>query len=495
MRNLLTDPLWKPEDLGKPIPDSPYAVSVCLPCWADNVGYEEGEPRVVDRMQSGYPRFFFHPLCRELFAECRWRFARPGEAVLAFPSPGCAELFQQFLQHQTGVSSRREALNWRNVHAVLFPETVASAAKLGWQHLGLGVTSREAEACVQQCDIADASAAKQTLRNSLAELSGAAADDVYLFPCGMNALYCAHRVLQRVFPGRRSVQFGFPYVDTLKILEKVGPGVHFLPRGDDDDLQRLRDLVGSEPVAGLYTEFPSNPLLVSPPLDALRELSQRGRFPLIVDDTISGFYNVDVLPAADVLTSSLTKFFSGSGDVTGGSAILNRDGPFYAELKDAFEHTYDDTLFPDDVRVLEGNSRDYAKRMPRINESCAAVVECLREHPAVETVCSPQLASTACYERYRKPQGGYSGLFSIVLKEPEKTTIPFFDRLRISKGPNLGTNFSLCCPFTILAHYNELDFAESCGVSRWLIRVSVGLEAADDLIDRFRIALHEVNRL
>ena len=50
-------------------------------------------------------------------------------------------------------------------------------------------------------------------------------------------------------------------------------------------------------------------------------------------------------------------------------------------------------------------------------------------------------------------------------------------------------NYTLACPFTILAHYNELDFAESCGVSRWLIRVSVGLEPADELIDRFREAL------
>ena len=49
MRNLDTDPLWKPEDLGKPIPDDPHAVSVCLPTWDSVIRYEEGDPEVLAR--------------------------------------------------------------------------------------------------------------------------------------------------------------------------------------------------------------------------------------------------------------------------------------------------------------------------------------------------------------------------------------------------------------------------------------------------------------
>ena len=60
---------------------------------------------------------------------------------------------------------------------------------------------------------------------------------------------------------------------------------------------------------------------------------------------------------------------------------------------------------------------------------------------------------------------------------------------RVTKGPSLGTNYTLACPYTLLAHYPELDWAESCGVSRWLVRVSVGLEQAADLIERFDQAL------
>ena len=67
MSDMLTDPLWKAEHLGRSIPDSPHAVSACLPTWLDCVGYEEQEPRVVSKLTTGYPRFVYNRLCRELF--------------------------------------------------------------------------------------------------------------------------------------------------------------------------------------------------------------------------------------------------------------------------------------------------------------------------------------------------------------------------------------------------------------------------------------------
>ena len=64
-----------------------------------------------------------------------------------------------------------------------------------------------------------------------------------------------------------------------------------------------------------------------------------------------------------------------------------------------------------------------------------------------------------------------------------------YDALPLAKGPSLGTNFTLVCPYTLLAHYEELDWAESCGVPRHLIRVSAGLEPLGDLVARFERAL------
>jgi cystathionine gamma-synthase len=101
----------------------------------------------------------------------------------------------------------------------------------------------------------------------------------------------------------------------------------------------------------------------------------------------------------------------------------------------------------------------------------------------------PKFQTPGEYRAFRKPAGGYGGLLSLVLKDAPAATPRFFDALRVSKGPNLGTNYTLACPYTILAHYGELEFAESCGVSRHLVRVSVGLEDPDDLRRRFTEAL------
>ena len=66
----------------------------------------------------------------------------------------------------------------------------------------------------------------------------------------------------------------------------------------------------------------------------------------------------------------------------------------------------------------------------------------------------------------------------------------FYNSLKVCKGPSLGTIFTLVCPYVLLAHYKELDWAKKCGIPDYLIRVSVGLEQSDDLWDRFQKALN-----
>lgn len=117
----------------------------------------------------------------------------------------------------------------------------------------------------------------------------------------------------------RLTTFSFPYVDTLKILEKFGPGCVFYGRGDSahlDDLEAL--LQGGEKVLSLFCEFPGNPLLKSPDLARIRSLADKYGFIVVVDETIGNFLNVNVLPFADVVVSSLTKVFSGDSNVMGG---------------------------------------------------------------------------------------------------------------------------------------------------------------------------------
>ena len=488
MRDLLTNPLWQPADLGEPIPDSPHAVSVCLPTWADAVGYEQKSPRVIDALQAGYPRFVYHPLCQQLFTVCAGQFAGEGQQCLAFPSSASAERFARFMG-EGGATSACHGLGCNDVIVACFDAAHAARARSYWQHTGEGISSRLAEACLNGRPAPSGNDAKQALRRRIADLAGADPQHVYLFPTGMAALFTVLRTLGHLYPDRRCAQFGFPYVDTLKILEKFGGGAAFFPQGTEADLDILAATVSVEPLAGIFTEVPSNPLLTTPKLMRLAALARFQDIPLIVDDTIATWINTDVLHLADVTCASLTKAFSGAGDVAGGVAVLNTTSPRSQVLADALATLYEDTLCGLDAQVLEANSRDYHERIHRMNRSAAALADHLRWHPKVKRVHYPSLVTRDAFDAIRRFEGGFGPLLSIDLHEPATNAPAFYDRLRVCKGPNLGTNFTLACPYTILAHFHELDWAESCGVSRYLIRISVGLEDPAELIARFDEAL------
>ena len=115
----------------------------------------------------------------------------------------------------------------------------------------------------------------------------------------------------------------FPYIDTLKVLEKWGPGCLFYGHGsstDLDDLEHRCEL--GERFLALFCELPSNPLLKSPDLVRIRSLANRYDFAVVVDETVGNFMNVHVLPFADIVVSSLTKIFSGDSNVMGGRSVF-----------------------------------------------------------------------------------------------------------------------------------------------------------------------------
>ena len=151
-------------------------------------------------------------------------------------------------------------------------------------------------------------------------------DDVYLYPTGMGAIWSAHHMARMTRPDAKSICFGFPYADTLKILEKWGPGCHFFGHGLDADIDILEKTLEEErranpaspPALALFTEFPSNPLLRSADLPRLRALADKYDFLVVVDETVGNSVNVEVLKWADVVVSSLSKIFSGDANVMGG---------------------------------------------------------------------------------------------------------------------------------------------------------------------------------
>lgn len=492
--DLCTAPLWQAKDLGAALPDSPHAVSVCLPLWEHVVGYEENDPAVRNAMRTGYPRFVYPPQVAALQAAFATANGIDPIACLPFPALRCAQGCVEFLGAEAEGEAHVVAYPadaGAPVYFAVFPGTLAPLAKSYWQHYGETVSSRRAEAALAgQAAPAESGAAKQILRERIATLSGSRADDVYLYPSGMGALHAALCAVKARTPNAKTVQLGFPYVDVLKVQTVRGPGAHFMPAGDAADVARIAALLAAgEPLAGAVCEFPGNPLLRGADLPGLAAVLRSHGVPLIVDDTPGTFFNVDALAFADIVISSLTKAFSGAGDVLAGSVVLNPDSPLFDSLKPLLDAAYEDTLWGADAIALELNSRDFPERMAQVNATTEQLCAALRQHPAVEHLYYPQYEIPELYARVKKPAGGYGGLFSLVLKDGARTAPGFYDRLEVSKGPSLGNNFTMACPYTLLAHYEELGWAESLGVAPHLVRVSVGLEPVDDLMARFLAAL------
>ncbi|KAJ8519115.1 hypothetical protein ONZ45_g3934 [Pleurotus djamor] len=283
------------------------------------------------------------------------------------------------LAHLRLLSSNNAFLD---LFAVIFPVNAFVVAKQFWQHTGLGITTRYAALCFEMLatatgplqamtngdsdlkitdnacenvpvsgdmlprkqiccqfdlniDNAAGATAKRVVTQRIAALynqsdavhSGISESDVFLFPTGMAGIWETHQLVMSTISHTKSICFGFLYTDTLKVLQKWGPGCYHLGHGitpSIDELETLLENISSSrtndspPVAALFTEFPSNPLLQSFDLVELRRLADKHNFPIVVDDTIATAVNADILPYVDIIVTSLSKFFSGYADVMGG---------------------------------------------------------------------------------------------------------------------------------------------------------------------------------
>jgi cystathionine gamma-synthase len=481
-RDLLHNPLWKGEELGRPIPATPHAVSVALPRWQDVVGYEEKTPEVVNALTSGYPRFYIHAEVRELA-----RQIGDGRPCLPFPSLQAARLCAEFIQRSSGAPAKVVA--FRGVHGIVTNDAGTPALRAFWQHTGLIVSTREAAAHLAgPLPASDALDVRQSLRRQLAGFYDCAEDDVFLAPTGMAAQFAALQAVMERTPGQPTAQLGFPYVDTLKLQQKLGHGGILLHHLGSIGTE-LHALVHRQPLAACFCEIPGNPLLGSADVRLISPILREHRVPLVVDDVVATPANVDLSGHADLIATSLTKFIVGTGNAMGGALICNPKSPLYAELKPIISAQHEELLWGEDAVVLDAQAKGFRERMKRHNRNGLLLAERLRHHPAVERIWYPKWEFSEAYEAVRRKDGGWGALITFLPKNGEAKSPGIYDRLAFCKGPSLGTVFTLACPFTLLAHYTELEWAESCGVSRYLIRISVGLEDPEDLWQRLETAL------
>lgn len=486
MRNLLANPAWQEEDLGIPLPDSTHACSVCLPTWDAVIGYEEGREKIIRRLRTGYPRFFKNPAVERIFDNARTELASEGEDVLILPTKVSSQRAHRWLERLAETAIR--ATSYNGFQALIFPAKATPLANQYWRFSGEGISSREAQ------DYLDGTlregSKSHLLSRAIAKLNGGEEENTFIFSSGISAGLAALRALPGLRENKKTLQIEFPYVDTLKIQERFGNGVVYLNEATgesfDEALQRIR----AGEFAGVFTEIPSNPLLRTLNLKRLSEACAFSRTPLIIDDSSTGPLNVDVLPHCDILTSSLTKWVSGAGDVMAGSLTIRSDSPLVGDLRASISADSADCapLYIADAEVLLSNLKGYAKRNNAVNESALKLVEFLSNHPSVAKLWHPSVTQTENYDVVKRKNGGYGGLISISLATPKRTP-KVYDALKLSKGPSFGTPFTLVCPYTMLAHYQELDWCEDCGVPTHLLRISVGQEPIETIIAAFQEAL------
>lgn len=637
-------------------PNTKHAVSVCLPTWDATVGYEEADPAVVDKMTTGYPRFFIHKSIKRLCEVLGDKYAKESETCLCFPSYNVAKRCREFivvkaaqqdpskppvkvriLQLATSKPMNAEEAKWKReckIAVIFVAKEHFPLMKQYWQHTGEIISSRLAEYVLHELfmverssqavetkeirgeeefietrfgrnlDFSLADHAKMLIKRRIAtkvveeedqggrndqqdvpaaeefvehEVTADAVNrvapsenvsstippepidavqapepdtdddrrrtlhvnpesDVLLFQSGMASIFTAHRMLlnfdaQRVSrsrfsnsnggsasgsttpassylvgygpPYKKTVMFGFPYTDTLSILRKFNH-THFLGQGDStamDDLKKI--LQSGEQILAVFMEAPSNPLLKMGDLLELRQLANLFGFFIVVDETAGGFVNIDVLPHADVVCSSLTKIFSGDSNLIAGSLVLNPQSKLYdfAQQWLLTQGEYEDTLWCEDALALERNSRDFVQRTIQVNHNTEYLLNTVLvplEGTLFKKIYYPSLTSPETKRHYDavkcSTDGGYGGLFSLTFFDLAQARA-FFDSLQLCKGPSLGTNFTLACPYAILAHYQELDEVARYGVERSLVRVSVGLENRDALCHVFQHAIQEASKL
>ncbi|KAG0676002.1 hypothetical protein C6P40_000822 [Pichia californica] len=572
--------MFPSQSIGAPIPNNTeHAVSVTLPTWEATVGYEEGEPWVVNKMHSGYPRFFIHNDIQQLCKLIESSYARDNEKCFIFPTYNIAKRCRNFikeksatlnppqhptiriLQLSTPPPKNKEEESYKieaNIAIVFFPSNLYSLVKQYWQHTGEGISSRMAEYVINEMkdklsaeadekrksdssknsnsprpsrssrssrssslninnnkqesatfveerfgrnlDLRYAKEAKNILLERLTsdcDQSYTDKDNIYLYPSGMAAIFNAHRAILSCSKPEdsktlKSVCFGFPYVDTLNILRKWGAGVHFYGFGDDESLDDLElRLESGEKILSLFCEFPSNPLLKTPDIIRIKYLSEKFGFYIVVDDTVGNSSNINIIPYCDIVVSSLTKIFSGDSNVMAGSLILNKKSKYYNQLKEFMNEDYEDFFWDQDAIYLERNSRDFKERSKIMNYNAEQVLLLFQSSPLISQIYYPSVTSPESknhYDAVKRNNGGYGALMSIVFKE-ETDAVCFFNTIKLSKGPSLGTNFTLVCPYAILAHFKELDEVAKWGVDPNLVRLSIGMEKTPELISALKEAL------
>jgi len=242
----------------------------------------------------------------------------------------------------------------------------------------------------------------------------------------------------------------------------------------------------------LYIETPNNPLLGITDIAGVVGLA-RGRGVLtIADNTFATPYNQNPIAlGVDVVVHSATKYLGGHHDLTAG--VLAGGAAFVKRAKRILR-VFGATLDPFGAWLAMRGVITLGLRVARQNDSAQRLAEFLAAHPKVERVHYPGLSSHPAHAVARRQMRGYSGMLSFEVRGGYEAGVRAFEALAVAKrATSLGGTTTLAShPASLSSVHMPREVREAAGITDGLIRVSVGIEDVEDLLEDFGQALGRV---
>lgn len=310
----------------------------------------------------------------------------------------------------------------------------------------------------------------------------------FAFASGMAAITA---VLSLFKSGDKVVISDNVYGGTFRVLAKVfnNFGIRYSVV-NTSDLEEVRSSV-DETVKAIYIESPTNPLMDITDIHAVAKLAKEKGIYTIVDNTfMTPYLQKPITLGADIVIHSATKYLGGHSDTVSGIAVVNSKE--LAEKLHFIQNATGGVLPPFDSFLIVRGIKTLAVRMDRHNTNAKIVAEFLRGREEIDKVYYPGFEDHPGYEVQKKQAKGFGGMIAFVLKE-EYDYEKFLESLElITFGESLGGVESLVCHPASMTHASiPYEIRQKVGIVDNLIRLSVGLENVEDLIQDIDNALKE----
>jgi len=329
---------------------------------------------------------------------------------------------------------------------------------------------------------------RKALEQCLAALEGGT--DGFVFATGMAA---SATMFQHFSAGDHLIVHDDLYGGTYRLLASV-----VAEKGIAIDFVNLRDMAAVEAAVrpetkAIWIETPTNPLMNLVDLRQIADFAKARDIMTICDNTfLSPYFQRPLELGIDVVMHSTTKYINGHSDVVGG-ALITAD-PEIAERIGFLQNATGSAQAPFECFLVLRGVKTLAVRMEAHNANALTVARYLEAHPKITRVLHPGLESHPQHELAKTQATGFGGTFSFRIKGGQAEAKRFLEALDLFVlAESLGGVESLIeQPFTMTHISMPEDVRRSIGITEDLIRVSVGIESADDLIADLEQALAKI---